>query len=280
MSELHTRHPIDAFGIEKVSMSGIRIERLEDRIDPRVPFPHKHDFFQIVVITSGSGNHQIDFIDHRISPGQIYLMKPGQMHSWKLSKGVRGFVVEFSFESLSSISESPALIHELSFMPDVLSTASPEIGRLCEIMRKESGEKRDRHDLNLQCSVVSLLIQLSRLSGPIRTEKTHPLIEKFRALLEKHYRSQHAVEFYAKKLNTTPKALTMQLTRSIGRPPRDIIFERILLEAKRYLAFSDLSVAEVGYALGFEDANYFGRFFRTHVGQTPAKFRTAAEVPR
>jgi AraC family transcriptional activator of pobA len=65
----------------------------------------------------------------------------------------------------------------------------------------------------------------------------------------------------------------MQLSRSIGKPPRTLIQERILLESKRYLAFSSLSIADIGYKLGFEDANYFTRFFRLHEKKTPAQFR-------
>ena len=99
------------------------------------------------------------------------------------------------------------------------------------------------------------------------------IIENFKKLVESNFKEAHAVGYYADKLGVTSKALTMQLTRSIGKPPRLLIQERILLEAKRYLAFSNVSVAEIGYIIGFEDANYFIRFFRLHENKTPAQFR-------
>jgi AraC family transcriptional activator of pobA len=277
-------HPIDSFGIQKVSLSGIRVERLEDRIRPNIPFPHKHDFFLIMIVTGGSGHHQIDFKNHKISPGQIYIMKPGQMHSWILSKGIKGYIVEFNYQSTSSIKESLGLINDLSFSPDLFSFEDKknwnEIENLIKLMLEESNLKREMHDLCLQAYLSSFLINIIRLyQGHLRQAKTLTTIEKFRKLLEKNFKQAHTVDFYAHRLSISPKAFTMQLSRAIGRPPREIIQERILLEAKRYLAFSDLSIAEIGYELGFDDANYFTRFFRVHEGKTPAQFRREAASP-
>lgn len=270
-------HPIDSFGIQKVSLSGIRVERLEDRLKPGVPFPHKHDFFQFLIITSGSGVHQIDFKKHHVSPGQIYMMNPGQIHSWEMKKGIRGILVEFSYQSITH-KDSSKLINEVSFMGDLLTVKNKknfeEVAQLSGLMLKESELKRELHDLCLQNYVATFLLILIRLQErQLIPAKNLTIVEKFRELLEKNFKSEHAVEFYAKKLNTTAKALTMQFSRSIGRPPRELIQERILLEAKRYLAFSELSIAEIGYELGFDDANYFTRFFRIHEKMSPARFR-------
>ena len=270
-------HPIDSFGIQKVSLSGIRVERLEDRLKPGVPFPHKHDFFQYLIVTSGSGEHQIDFKKHKVSPGQIYMMNPGQIHSWTMKKGIRGILVEFSYQSITH-KDSSKLINEVSFMGDLLNVKDKqdfeEVVILCELMLRESELKRELHDLCLQNYVATFLLLLIRLQEKqLTTAKNLTTVEKFRDLLEKNFKSEHAVEFYARKLSTTPRALTMQFSRSIGRPPRELIQERILLEAKRFLAFSELSIAEIGYELGFDDANYFTRFFRIHEKKSPAKFR-------
>jgi AraC family transcriptional regulator, transcriptional activator of pobA len=108
-------HSIDSFGILKVSLSNIRIERLEDRIKPGVPFPHKHDFFQIMMITTGKGKHRIDFTEHDVKPLQTFIMKPGQMHSWNLQKGIKGLIVEFNRESLNVFKDSAKLLNDLSY---------------------------------------------------------------------------------------------------------------------------------------------------------------------
>lgn len=272
MPKIDTLHPIDAFGIQKVSMSGIRAEKLEDRVKPGVPFPHKHDFFQIMIVTKGSGLHQIDFINHKVSPGMVYMMKPGQMHSWQLKNGIRGFIVEFNYQSLNAFRDSTRLIKDISISPDVFEITKAK--ELTEILFLIEIMSREENDLCLQAYVTSFLIKLLRMQKTnIKQEKTITTIEKFRELVEKNFRSSHSVDFYAQELNTSAKALAMQLSRSIGKPPRDIIQERILLEAKRYLAFSELAISEIGYELGFEDANYFTRFFKLHEKKTPAQFR-------
>lgn len=242
-----------------------------------MPFPHKHDFFQILLVTSGSGTHRIDFIEHKVAAGQIYMMKPGQMHSWKLTRGVKGILVEFNYQSLNSFKESARLMNDFSSSPEVFGASKKdfsEVIELVKIMLRESELKRELHDLSLQGHLTAFLIHLIRLyQKNLKQEKVLTIIERFRALVEKHFKTEHAVDFYARELNTSPKALTMQLSRSIGKPPRQLIQERILLEAKRYLAFSDLSIAEIGYELGFEDANYFTRFFRVHEKKAPVRFR-------
>jgi AraC-like DNA-binding protein len=265
-------HPIDAFGILKVSMSGIRIENLEDRINPLVPFPHKHDFFQIILMTQGSGHHRIDFEKYQIAKNQIFVMKPGQVHSWQLSKNISGLVVEFNRGSV------PELYEELFYSSDELKPGRESfqvLKTLTDLMKREFLLKRDSSDMALRHYLVNFILELKHQDQ--KSRKNSPLsgktLEDFRKLVEENYRVEHRVEFYAKKLRMTPKALTMQITRVLGKSPRLLIQERFLLEAKRLLAFSKLSVAEIGYELGFIDANYFTRFFRQHVKKSPAQFR-------
>jgi AraC family transcriptional activator of pobA len=276
-------HSIDSFGILKVSLSSIRIEKLEDRIKPRVPFPHRHDFFQIILITAGSGEHQIDFNRHKVVSNQIFIMKPGQMHSWELSKGVKGYVVEFSHQSLNLSTANSELINQFSLSPDVHHFRHKHdfimLIKLTEIMITEFKAQREMHDLCLQGYLLSFVIQIIRSDERrVKQEKIITIIENFKQLLENNFKEAHSVGFYSQRLGVSSKALTMQLSRSIGKPPRVLIQERILLESKRYLAFSGLSIADIGYKLGFEDANYFTRFFRLHEKQTPAQFRKKINV--
>lgn len=274
-------HSLDAFGILKVSLSNIRIERLQDRVKPKVAFPHKHDFFQIMLVTAGSGLHQIDFIKHRVNSGQIFLMKPGQMHSWSLSKGVKGYIVEFNLQSLGTIKDGPRLVNDFLHSPDAYVFAEKadfqETTKLCMMMMQEFQKGRELHDLCLQGYLTAFLINVIRAyQHQLKPRKTLSIIEKFKDLIEKNFKQCHSVEFYANELKTSPKALSMQLTRSTGKSPSKMIQERILLEAKRYLAFSHLGISEIGYELGFDDANYFSRFFRQHEKKSPASFRKEA----
>lgn len=273
-------HPIDAFGICEVTLSSIRVDRLEQRVEPKVPFPHKHDFYQFILITAGGGEHQIDFKKYSVSKNQIYLMKPGQIHTWSLRSGIKGYVVEFNHHSLQTQQEQNLdLIAPLEFIPDLMSIKKEAdfetLMQLGQMMHKESQQKSVYQDISLKSLLNTFLIQIIRLSEAriSHKAKNESVLEEFRHLVEHHFQTEHRVEFYAKKLGMTPKALTMQLSRLIKKSPRDVIQDRFLLEAKRYLAYSEMSIAEIGYAIGFEDANYFTRFFRQHEKITPAQFR-------
>lgn len=271
-------HPISALGILKVSMSGIRVELLEDRINPKVPFPHKHDFYQVMIVLSGSGHHQIDFNKHKVSKQQIFIMKPGQIHSWKLGQNVKGYVIEFNRESLTA-----DLLQKLQYSSDSIIIKNQKsferLISIAEVMRSEFLKQDAYYDLSLRGYLTGVVVKLIReTSVDLSNKKSLSNIEKFRQDLEENFNIHHRVEFYANSLGVTPKSLTMQMTRALGKSPRDIIQERFLLEAKRLLAFSQLSVSEIGQRLGFEDANYFSRLFRQHEGITPMQFRKEFSV--
>jgi AraC family transcriptional activator of pobA len=266
-------HPIDAFGISKVSLSSIRVERLEERIHPKVAFPHKHDFYQLILFTNGSGQHFIDFKQHKVAKYQLYMMKPGQIHTWVLAPGTQGLVIEFNQNSLES------LIEDIDYTEDVLQLKKNQdfaiLENTAELMLEEFRASKELMDISLKGLLSSFLAQVIRLTGlkarPIH--QTENLVDKFKELVEKKFKQEHRVEYYAQELGVTPKALTMQLSRTLGKSPRLLIQDRFLLEAKRYLAYSDMSIAEIGFEIGFEDANYFTRFFKLHESMTPAQFR-------
>lgn len=275
-------HEMDAFGISKVSLNAIRIERLSDRIVPKVPFPHKHAFYQFILFTQGSGTHDIDFKQFKVSKNHLFLLKPGQIHDWKL-KNADGYIVEFNHDSFSTQSPDwPNLIEPIHFTPDSFIQKNNDhfqrLKTICELMYQESKNQHTLFDVSLKGYLTSFLIEIIRQTETLKgnPSKTQ-LVEKFRELVEKNFKSEHRVEFYAKELKISPKTFTMQLTRLLGKSPRDVIQERLLLEAKRFLAYSDLSISEIGYELGFDDANYFSRFYRLHEKTTPAKFRSLSK---
>ena len=279
MSKINFLHPIESLGIKQVSLNGIRVERLEDRLDPKVPFPHKHDFYQIIVMEEGGGFHQIDFEKHKVTNHSVFVMKPAQVHSWKLASKVKGFVIEFNLESISrDLRSFSEVMDRLLFSVDVLlleEKADQDLKNLCREMFYEFQERPVYSETVLTSMLSIFILRLVREMtdhAPPRL-KTDDRADKFHRLVEENFQKEHRVEFYARKMNLTPKSLTMQMTRLLGKSPRAIIQDRFMLEAKRLLAFSDMSVADIGFALGFEDPNYFTRFFRQHEKISPAQFR-------
>ncbi|MEK9971708.1 MAG: helix-turn-helix domain-containing protein, partial [Ferrovibrio sp.] len=102
------------------------------------------------------------------------------------------------------------------------------------------------------------------------------LFARFRVLVEQHYREHLAISAYASELAVTEKRLTAACRRVAEKAPLDVIHARLLIEAKRNLLYTSMTIAEAGYALGFRDPAYFTRFFTRRAGMAPKQFKAAA----
>ena len=271
-------YPLESLGLVHVERGQVRAERLEQRLEPAVPFPHRHDFYQVCWITAGQGWHEIDFKKHKLIPNRLFFMKPGQVHSWSLSPGTRGFVVEFSFESLSQAAQKSlglsGLVPQLPDFLQIPKTKCEEFRILLQLMHKEFSEQKEHAQIILASLLHAFMVLILRES-PVAYEPSHRTdrLEKFQELVEASFRTEHRVSFYAKRLGLTPKALTMQTSRGLQKSAREVIQERLLLESKRLLSFSTMNVGEIGASLGFEDANYFTRFFTSQMKVSPNAYR-------
>lgn len=104
------------------------------------------------------------------------------------------------------------------------------------------------------------------------------IIRKFNLLVENNYHTEHTVSFYAKTLNKSPKTLANLFALYNHRSPLQVIQERIILEAKRLLYYTDKSAKEITFELGFDDAAYFSNFFKKHTSLSPTEFRNTKQL--
>jgi AraC family transcriptional regulator, transcriptional activator of pobA len=99
------------------------------------------------------------------------------------------------------------------------------------------------------------------------------IIRRYNLLVENHYRKEHQVQFYAEQLNRSPKTLANLFAIYNHKAPLAVIQERIALEAKRLLIYTEKTSKEIAYELGFEDAAYFSNFFKKQTSFSPTGFR-------
>jgi len=107
----------------------------------------------------------------------------------------------------------------------------------------------------------------------VETSVADNLIEAYIRLIDLHFIDKQQVHDYAALLGVTPVHLTDSCRQLMGIPASQLIFQRVIVEAKRLLAYSDQTIAEIGYALNFNDPSYFARFFKRESGLTPIAFR-------
>jgi len=123
-----------------------------------------------------------------------------------------------------------------------------------------------------------LLIKSTRLAATSLPEPTIPnaqlnVIREYNMLVEKHFRELHNVKDYAALLFKSPKTLSNLFPKYSDKSPLMVINDRILLEAKRLLVYSDKTTADIAIELGYKDPGHFSKFFKKHIGLTPTLVR-------
>lgn len=254
--------------------------------------PHRHDaFVQLLHLTAGSAEVQIDDRVHRAIAPCLVLIPAGHVHGFHFAQDVDGPVVTATQKTLESLASV--------VMPELLPTLRrPRVVSLQDEMRYVDQlmplflalERESRTPASGQVAasmslLMALMVQVDRLCQMVDAETPPPgqapsrrgrQIERFRALVDQHFRVQRSVPFYASALNITAGQLTRLCRECLGLSSLDVINARILHEAQRELVYTHLSVKQLASELGFEDDAYFSRFFRKHTGLSPKAFRARA----
>jgi AraC family transcriptional activator of pobA len=113
----------------------------------------------------------------------------------------------------------------------------------------------------------------------LQDERYH-IVRKYNLLVEANFKTEHSVSFYAEKLCKAPKTLSNLFAIFNQKTPSQIIQERIMVEAKRLLLYTDRSIKDITFELGFEDLSYFSHFFRKNAQVSPSDFRNALGVSK
>ncbi|MEO6346726.1 MAG: AraC family transcriptional regulator [Aquaticitalea sp.] len=150
--------------------------------------------------------------------------------------------------------------------------------RLYDTLKEEFYNEDSMQGEMLRSLLVRLLITSNRLlhEEHFDSKLTHSeidIIRKFNLLVEQHFSTDHKVTEYATMLSKSPKTLANVFTKHSKQTPLSIINERILLEAKRLLLFSEKPINEISKQLGYSYESHFSKFFKDHKGFTPLKFR-------
>ncbi|MEB2776119.1 helix-turn-helix domain-containing protein [Algoriphagus sp. D3-2-R+10] len=250
--------------------------------------PHKHDFFILVLFTQGRGNHLIDFNYYSVNPNSAFFLSPGQVHSWTLSKDTNGHILFFSSDFYTSLFPLTKL-NSFSFFHSNLT--SPKLELRPEEMNEmnfymEKIESEVMHprwaSLDLLKSFTDILltnahrIYMEKNPTPLHLELSSSQFQKLELLIDSNFSNNREVNFYTDRMNMTLKQLNSLIKKKVGKTISKLIQERVMLEAKRLLVHSDLTISAIAFRLKFDDPSYFSRFFKNNISLTPEEFRTSA----
>jgi len=252
--------------------------------------PHRHDYYAIMFIEKGNGIHYVDFHEYSVNDGLVFFLMPGQMHQLLFFSEPKGHLLAFTEEFLVSNAISQRMIddlylfNEFGISPPLPLNESqlPVFRNVFEQMRYFS-ESSGRYGTEAVASLLQLFLVLSNNHCSIRKEDNtqlqetgNVLLRAFRNLLNQRYAVEHQVSGYADEIAVTADYLNKIVKSLTGVSAKDHIQNKLVLEAKRSLIFSDISNKELAYTLGFEEAAHFNNFFKKMTGMSPGDFRSGA----
>ena len=223
---------------------------------------HTHTYYQIIWFRRGYGIHQVDFVDYPVDDNTLFFIAPGQVHSFHGSRDCEGVIIRFnaSFMADEQSSESIFLKYDTFNAYDSLpcykisDAESDHLYILVQAMRIELSLKSAfAHKDYMQYLVRLFLIRVQRAGTRRAVQKlsvscmAHRSFVRFRQLLEKHFREIHTVKEYAEMLHVSTRTLSHYVAQSAHLTPLQVINDRVVLEAKRQLQHSTLSIKEIGY---------------------------------
>lgn len=271
------------FKIYRVQGSSIQQKEYPHKTE----LPHKHNYFEVCFFTGGSGIHEIDFEVHPIKSPSIHFLQPGQVHLIKRGKSYEGYLLVFSkeffhlrFQNLEILPGYP-LVASLKDGP-ILNLNPSLFDEFISLLKNIETELESSGTEMVEIIISYLRIFFLKLRQRFihlldvenATDNTlKKTVYRFNQLVDKYYNQIHHVKEFAELLGESAVVLNRATKEVTGKTASEIIIERLILEAKRLLLFSDLSNKEVAYKLNYEDPSYFARIFRKKTGLTPSDFR-------
>jgi len=243
--------------------------------------PHNHEYEELIIAMEGELEHFIDFATNTytapfvsfITKGKVHRIRPA-IKDGKCDMWVIRFKSEFIPETTFSLY---SFYHDYATIPAQKGDCFNRLVNLCEMMNSEyTFGTPNLAIIKHLLSALFLMIENERKKAdPVSDiQKTNSITFKnFLALLENNFRRPEGVEFYAEKLFMSARNLNLICQQIMQKSVSEIIETRKLIEAKNLLIYTDKTISEIGFELGYNEKAYFTRVFKKRTGQTPTEFK-------
>ena len=275
---------------EKVFFAFRTMSENYNRTGGKPDIPHKHDFYTVILVRKALGSHFIDFAEFKMNSQTVFFVSPGQVHQIVIeSSDPEGDILMFNDEFLSQNYISEQFITNLGLFS--CGTGTPPIDLPFIVFEKLSSlslEIKEAFGVDSSFKFDSIaallklfLIECNKLAihpkdeNPQTIQSGRPIVSMFKELINKHYSQWHKVAEYATAMSISPDYLNNVIKSNLGKTAKEMIFQRIVLEAKRMGLHTGLTNKEISYHLGFDDPSHFSKFFKNETGELFSDFRTA-----
>jgi AraC family transcriptional regulator, transcriptional activator of pobA len=249
--------------------------------------PHRHAYHELFWTRAGAGGHLIDGRPWPVRPGTVTLVGRGQVHVLERARGLTGAVVRFTDEVLYEGAGARATPGWLlgARGPRTIDVPDADAERLASTIAALAAEVRrpadacsaelERHLLSAVLLWVERWYDAARVQRRDADDDEVQLYRRFTQVLERDFARHHDARHYADALAVPPAALSRSLSHVTGRATKELIIDRVMVEAARLLRYTDLTVGEIAFRVGFDDQLYFSRAFKRHTGEPPMAYRAA-----
>ena len=252
---------------------------------PSLDLLNKKGLYKILWSRNNDATITVDGYEVKMQKDEVIFCTPLNIMEIELDEeGIIAFVFNKEFFCLQTHDDQVSCNGFLFF-----GSAQPQIVKLCEKEKRhfsnllssfrEDFDVKDHLQGEMLRSLLKRMLILSTrmvkndLPDPDISNIHMDIIRQYNLLVEQNFREKHQVKDYAELLFKSPKTLSNLFHKYGEKSPLLMIHERILLEAKRLLLYSDKSTEEIAYDLGYKDVGHFSKFFKKHEGLSPSRFK-------
>ena len=234
---------------------------------------------QLLYVQGGSAELEVEGVINRVQQPALQVVPALSVHGFRFSQDVQGHVLSLALpllEQLGALLDGPPLARAACYP---IGKHKRYLDTLFDTIAEEYSAQQPGRELMLQSLISALLVWVGRRSLALEhadapsPERGREHLQGFTRLLETHFREHRPIEQYAFELGISAAYLNALCRRLAGQSALQLINQRLLLEAKRCLVYTAMTVNQVSDSLGFSEPAYFSRFFKRSSGLTPKAFR-------
>jgi AraC family transcriptional activator of pobA len=264
---------------------GVQLKRFElgdlPEDDKTLLSAHRDDHYIFFVLEQGYGSLMIDFNEIGLLGGMLYYILPSQVHHRIRTRQVEGWFIAVDTALIPSECRSVFEGSLLLQKPYALNAVQlSQVQKLLTLLQDKYHENNTGpfyvpviHALIQSFLVIAAECYSVATNMSLKVSRPVQLSSAFKTLLTSELRSNKSPADYASKLNVSEPYLSESLKKTTGSPASYWIQQEVMLEAKRLLYYSELTVKQIAHELGYADHSYFSRLFRKITGSSAVAFR-------
>jgi len=259
--------------------SGILVKRLDkDSAHVMKSYPHRDDYYIIVLVTRGTVAVAVDFEYVTISAGEAIVVSPSQVHSpSSAAGGAEGWLLALASEYFTPREIDAAARYALHTAPIAFDEKmSDDIVRLFGILLRRIGDTSVAQPL--ASAIKSLVFSgMTEGNGLGNADRYMAIVIRLKKLIDANLKNEKRPSRYAEMLNISEVYLNEAVKKATGFSVSAFIRSQVVLAAKRHLVYTSLSASEIALELGYEDYAYFSKLFKKDTGVSPTQYRKNLE---